>query len=202
MLSNAFRNIKNYKSISRFSRGYIKMDDEIPRNSVKDDLTTRDDYLLNRFTRLSNSGHDLTPMTPQEIDSWLNTHPFYNKTQNYSIFLGENQRGTYVMRIGGLPIFTSGSRINSKCSPSYLFFTQPCDSQHIVIDNQDGCIYCSRTNLKIGLELLEDGKIYRVDVNQVLFIPLTDPLPIESQPENIWGTEGQYLAWKRYTISE
>lgn len=33
---------------------------------MKQELTTRDDYLATRFTKLSASGHDLTPLTPDE----------------------------------------------------------------------------------------------------------------------------------------
>lgn len=34
---------------------------------ARQELTTRDDYLATRFTKLSTSGHDLTPFTPQEV---------------------------------------------------------------------------------------------------------------------------------------
>ena len=49
------------------------MDDETARKSCKVDLTTReDDYLVKRFTKLSQSGHDLTPMSIAEIGNEKN----------------------------------------------------------------------------------------------------------------------------------
>ena len=38
------------------------MDDEVARPNIKEELTTRDEYLDTRFKRLSSSGHDLTPI--------------------------------------------------------------------------------------------------------------------------------------------
>ena len=37
-------------------RGSIRMDDEIARPNIKEELTTRDEYLDSRFRRLSTSG--------------------------------------------------------------------------------------------------------------------------------------------------
>ena len=38
------------------------MDDEVARPNIKEELTTREEYLDTRFKRLSSSGHDLTPI--------------------------------------------------------------------------------------------------------------------------------------------
>ena len=48
------------------------MDDEMARATCKTDITARDDdYLSKRFSKLSSSGHDLTPMTHEEMDAEL-----------------------------------------------------------------------------------------------------------------------------------
>jgi hypothetical protein len=47
------------------------MDDEIARAGIKEELTTRDEYLDSKFVRLSSSGHDLTPMTAEALQTAL-----------------------------------------------------------------------------------------------------------------------------------
>lgn len=115
------------------------------RPGVKDDLTCRDEYLEKRFVRLSSSNHDLTPMTKDEIDHWNEDFlpsytPFKSSTcgsssstvkVDTSIYLGNNQKGVYTCSIGGLPLFSSGSRLPHLCDSDYLVFTEPCDLDHI-----------------------------------------------------------------------
>ena len=43
-------------------RSFLRMDDEVARPNIKEELTTRDEYLDTKFKRLSSSGHDLTPI--------------------------------------------------------------------------------------------------------------------------------------------
>lgn len=43
-------------------RSFLRMDDEVARPNIKEELTTREEYLDTRFKRLSSSGHDLTPI--------------------------------------------------------------------------------------------------------------------------------------------
>lgn len=50
---------------------FISMDDELARKGIKQELTTTaDEYLDLRFKRLSDSGHNLTPMTADEIQQY------------------------------------------------------------------------------------------------------------------------------------
>lgn len=49
----------------------LRMDDEVARPGIKEELTTREEYLDSRFTRLSPSGHDLTPWTREMIQDYL-----------------------------------------------------------------------------------------------------------------------------------
>ena len=37
--------------------------------------------------------------------------------------------------------------------------------------------------------------MYLVDRDRVMFLPADSPWPQRSQPENYWGTEGQFVAW-------
>lgn len=42
-------------------------------STLRQELTTRDEYLATRFTKLSPSGYDLTSLTPHEVSimSWV-----------------------------------------------------------------------------------------------------------------------------------
>ena len=83
------------------------MDDEIARPGCKLDLTTRDEYLESRFTKLSLSGHDLTPMirwTSDELDEDnKNIAEELKLTQaryiNSPEYLGVGEKGLYVRSV-------------------------------------------------------------------------------------------------------
>lgn len=129
---NINRSINYRKIITRL------FDDETQRPGIKDDLTTRDEYLESRFIGLSSSNYDITAMTAEDIADWDEHHVdysiqivnqrIYNDTYKY---LGYQEKGLYVSRIGGLPLFTSGYRLDELCSERYLVFSEPCDSEHI-----------------------------------------------------------------------
>ena len=51
-----------YRPRAFFLRSFLRMDDEVARPNIKEELTTRDEYLDTQFKRLSSSGHDLTPI--------------------------------------------------------------------------------------------------------------------------------------------
>ena len=79
------------------------MDDETARKSCKVDLTAReDDYLVNRFTKLSQSGHDLTPMSIADIENEKNklkasnTFDILKPNENH---LGFGKKGVYAWLI-------------------------------------------------------------------------------------------------------
>lgn len=214
------------KVSSRSSRSirFLRMDDETARPGIKDDLTTRDEYLSSRFSRLSSSNHDLTPMTPAEVAEWDIHHEEYSVKgildRKFDRYLGESDKGAYASRIGGLPLFTSGSRLENICSKSVLFFTEPCDPEHITLADWDGSfsnlsdaikdtfpdvvqfmlVRCTRSGCPVGLQATVDGSVptvFAIAPECVVFLRLDQPWPLESQAENLWGTEGQYLVWKQ-----
>ena len=215
-VTQAFTPMRSLKH--RLNRCSVRMDDEVSRPGIKEELTTRDDYLDSRFKLLSPSGHDLTPMTSDEIFDWMsekfNKYGLYNKMNPQQPVvvevphLGYGQKGLYVCAIGGLPLFSSGSRQNS--TTNTLYFLEPCDSTHIRVDktNNDGksLVYCVRSGFKIGSAEISNTTnnskqlLYKVDSSKVRFLPISLQWPVESQPENFWGTEGQYRAWNNHDL--
>jgi hypothetical protein len=113
-------------------------------------------------------------------------------------FLGKDRKGLYVCHVGGLPLFASGTRVDSLCTGSSVVFEEPCDAAHICIEH--GRIHCVRSGLCVG-EVVHDGK-YRVFSKCLRFLDLDAPWPPESQPENFWGSEGQYRAWNKHEMSD
>jgi peptide methionine sulfoxide reductase MsrB len=223
-----------FKSFSKTSFRFLRMDDETARYGIKDDLTTKDDYLANRFVKLSRSYYDLTPMTTEEKENYKNSiqHDDKKRTFRNSSYLGENQKGIYVCVIGGLPLFSSGSIVKDLCNSNFLTFSEPCDPEHVALISKekayqllakasdsflnhdivfDNGLTCTRTGILVGLlssshcVATADQYLiplrYTVFSNRVKFLSLDDPWPIECQPENIWGTEGQYVAWKHIHLN-
>lgn len=176
------------------------MDDERDRPGIKSDLTTRDQYLDQRFTRLSPSGHDLTPLTLEEVNHIIEVKEFTPGSSQDKYFIGEARRGIYVNRIGGLPLFSSGMRIDELCNKIYLYFREPCDETHVQVE-ADQSVVCARSQTIVGhLKRMNDSatSVYEVDAMLIEFYSVDDKLPMESQPENFWGTEGQYRAWNNH----
>ncbi|CAM9492179.1 unnamed protein product [Discosporangium mesarthrocarpum] len=232
----------------RSCKGAVWMDDEIAREGIKEELTTRDAYLETRFTKLSESGHDLTPMTTQEVENDFSAsglsaaqkslllgtgevpggglmgdtdERFYNHRYdhqddlNYNFLqsLRERKRvGMYACVIGGLPLFTSGCRLPPLPGDICLSFFEPCDPEHVLEDGEGrgrgrggtgsggSPVFCSRSGVQVGDVLIDSasptGKRYRVLSSALEFHPLGRPLPVRCQPENYWGTEGQYRVWQ------
>ena len=208
-------------------------DDETQRPGIKDDLTTRDEYLESRFIGLSSSNYDITAMTADDIADWDEHHSDYSiQTVNERIYsdnykyLGYNEKGLYVSRIGGLPLFTSGYRVDELCGAHYLVFSEPCDIEHIrlgpAIDSQQLPIFitkiieqvskvssidtaiqstlptvrsvvCTRSQQTVGYGLTFGTSVndtsrslptasYIIDSTSIIFLPLEQPIPVESQP--------------------
>ena len=178
----------------RVQKSYeIKMDDEIYRQGIKLDITARDDdYLSSKFSKLSSSGHDITPMTINDKNSYQ-----ISPAQQFEIYLGYANKGIYVCKVGGLPLFASGYRIDNECNETMLAFTEPCDPTHISINN-DYQIHCIRSNEHIGF--IDENKTYRVFTSSLRFYDISAQWPVESQPENYWGSEGQYRAWNEHDL--
>ncbi|CAM9269353.1 unnamed protein product [Choristocarpus tenellus] len=90
------------------------------------ELTTRDSYLATRFTKLSGSGHDLTPMTSEEVKDDMCDLPETrlralqeqqengNEEINNQFIMLRKEKGLYACIIGGLPLFTSGCRLEPR----------------------------------------------------------------------------------------
>uniref|UniRef100_A0A0G4GH50 Uncharacterized protein n=1 Tax=Chromera velia CCMP2878 TaxID=1169474 RepID=A0A0G4GH50_9ALVE len=49
---------------------------------------------------------------------------------------------------------------------------------------------------KVGGQGSEMIRVYQICSAALHFYPLGTPLPVEAQPENLWGSEGQYRAWR------
>ena len=164
----------------------LKMDDEVARTGIKVELTTRDEYLETRFTKLSESGHDLTPLLPSELDRLRKE----TISDNFSFL--SFRKGLYCAKIGGLPMFASGDRLDDKCSDDELVFQAPCDPEHIWIDD-DNNFHCKRTGLVIG-RVDTENCLYRVKISEgtLNFHALDKPFPVQSQPESYWGSEDQW----------
>ena len=173
-------------------RGLIRMDDEVARAGIKVELTTREDYLETRFTKLSASGHDLTPMLKEEVLAWQCEKQPSDIAHN----AGLGQKGLYCAAVGGLPIFASGDRKDSECSATELVFSSPCDEEHVKIEIETGDFYCARSGIRIGtVSSQSPQRRFRVNLtsNQSLrFHSLQKPFPVESQPESYWGSEDQF----------
>ena len=219
---------------NRSGRGScLRMDDELAREGIKQELTTREDeYLSTRFVRLSSSGHDLTPLSLEErseVKKSLQKEEEEKEEEKEGSFMGEGKKGMYVSRIGGLPLYTSGHRIDRLCSASNLYFEMPCDEDHILITS-NSMIRCVRSQEIVGQLVLynteededkekgqeeeegEEGEedegeeggrrlVHCIHASSLRFLPLHSAWPVESQPENFWGTEGQYRSWNQHEMS-
>jgi hypothetical protein len=76
-----------------------------------------------------------------------------------------------------------------------LAFSEPCDEEHVdVMSNRD--VNCVRSGITVGKFVSKIGSsVYFVEKDKVVFLPADMPWPQRSQPENYWGTEGQFVAW-------
>ncbi len=162
-------------------------DDEVSRPGQKVEFTTHEEYLEERFVGLSKSGHDLTPLLLEEIERLK--EELCDEEECEGPFLGAGQKGLYCARVGGIPLFSSGCRIDAKCSKDSLIFDEACDEEHISV-SPEGHVMDVRCGLQIGERL--EGGVFRVSPSQMVFYALSKALPPQSQPENFWGTEGQY----------
>ena len=121
-------------------------------------------------------------MTQEEIDHWDNEHgdeyrnfmTFPRESNSFTVvdtnlFLGSNYKGVYVCKVGGLPLFSSGSRVPSVCDGQVMVFSEPCDYELVsfidtykfLLNEQEGqqqsrtssnsyLIKCNRSNQIIG----------------------------------------------------
>eukprot|EP00752_Nemacystus_decipiens_P006998 g6277.t1 len=197
------------------------MDDEIARKGIKEELTTRDEYLATRFTKLSASQHDLTPLTPSETQEAACHLPPDKKAVLFGAAAGgqrdsadpgdeanggwrdHREKGLYACAVGGLPLFTSGWKLEPRPEDVCPSFAQPCDEEHLIeeLDAEEGVTFisCARSGIRLGRVIADpdspSGKRYLISSVALEFHPLGKALPVRCQPENYWGSEGQYRAW-------
>jgi peptide methionine sulfoxide reductase MsrB len=185
-------------------RGDLRMDDEIPRPGIKEELTTREEYMESRFTCLSFSGHDLTPLTEAELNTLIarQADDEICENLNENAYLGMGCKGLYVCIIGGLPLFASGSRVDAASCNRSLFFSEPCDVSHVKIHGNQ--VYCVRSGHLLGetCRLHDDSLSYKIQAKSLRFLDIRHTWPPESQPENFWGSEGQYRSWNMNEMSD
>lgn len=100
--------------------------------------------------------------------------------------------------MGGLPLFSTGYLLTEDSQNGYmnmLSFSEPCDEEHIVVMSNRK-VNCVRSGITVGELALKNGSnIYLVEKDKTVFLPGDMPWPQRSQPENYWGTEGQFVAW-------
>eukprot|EP00903_Cladosiphon_okamuranus_P006977 g6790.t1 len=199
------------------------MDDEIARKGIKQELTTRDEYLATRFTKLSASQHDLTPLTPSETQEAASHLPPDKKAVLFGAstsmekdagdpvdedeanrgWRDHREKGLYACSVGGLPLFTSGWKLEPRAQDMCASFAQPCDEEHLIEerDSKEGVTFvsCARSRIRLGRVVADpdspSGKRYLILSAALEFHALGKALPVRCQPENYWGSEGQYRAW-------
>ena len=181
----------------RCQRLCLRMDDEVARAGIKQELTTKDEYLDTRFTKLSTSGHDLTPLTAEEKREWASVKKSSDIVEN----TGLGARGLYCCAVGGLPIYSSGSRLDKECNSTALVFSEPCDPEHVEVrkttPGHTAEVYCRRSGTLVARAELGPGDcvlrhIVPLSLRSLHFHDLRRPFPIESRPESLWGTEDQF----------
>jgi peptide methionine sulfoxide reductase msrA/msrB len=149
--------------------------------------------------KYSKSGYDLTPLTKEklaeiiktltpdqiEITQMKGTEPAFcgNLTNNH-------EKGIYVCVVGGLPLFRSADKFESKSG--WASFFAPFDPDHIIEkkDTSHGMTRVEILDARSGAHLghvFDDGpapthKRYCLNSAALKFIPEGTPLPPESQP--------------------
>jgi peptide methionine sulfoxide reductase msrA/msrB len=161
-----------------------------------------------RASKLSHSGYDLTPLTPEtvaELASRLDSLA-RDVTQNAgteragtSPLLKEKRKGIFVSAVGGLPLFRSEDKFES--GTGWPSFTQPIDPEHVILraDKTLGMTRVEVLDARSGAHLghvFDDGpaptgKRYCMNGAALRFIPDGAELPPESRPV---ATQTAYFA--------
>jgi peptide methionine sulfoxide reductase msrA/msrB len=158
--------------------------------------------------RYSRSGYDITPLSRERIAEIVKTltPEQVEITQNGGTelactgqLLNEKKPGIYVSVVGGLPLFRSKAKFDSKTGwPSFF---EPFDPDHIleIPDDSHGMQRIELRDARSGAHLghvFDDGpppsgRRYCINSASLKFIPDGDPVPDESKPV---ATETAYFA--------
>lgn len=154
---------------------------------------------MTTFPKYSKSGYDITPLSKEKIAEICKTltPTQIAVTQNSATepaFCGDlvnnKEKGVYVCVVGGLPLFKSGTKFDSRTGwPSFF---DPVDPDHIIekVDRTHGMVRVEILDARSGAHLghvFDDGppptgKRYCLNSAALKFIPDTEKLPAESLP--------------------
>jgi methionine-R-sulfoxide reductase len=155
--------------------------------------------------RFSKSGHDLTPLTKEQIELYsknLNSlqrdvsfragteRAFTGKTVDGSPH-DNKRRGMYVGAVGGLPLFSSEHKYDS--GTGWPSFWKPIDPEHVIEKKDTSIPFMPRVEVidaRSGAHLghvfndgpKPTGKRYCMNASALRFIPEGDEIPPESKP--------------------
>ncbi len=167
----------------------------------------------------SRSGYDLTPLTKEQIDEICKTLTpeqvrITQKAGTEPAFCGDftytKDEGIYVSVVGGLPLFKSEAKFESKSG--WASFFEPFDPDHI-IEHEDkslGMVRIEILDARSGAHLghvFDDGppptgRRYCLNSAALKFIPTGELIPPESLPADhntaffaggcFWGIEDRF----------
>jgi peptide methionine sulfoxide reductase msrA/msrB len=148
--------------------------------------------------RISKSGHDLTPLTPERLAELVAkldplavdvTQHAGTERAGTSPLLKEKRKGLFVSAVGGLPLFRSEDKFES--GTGWPSFTQPIDPDHVILreDSSFGMkrveVLDARSGAHLG-HVFDDGpaptgKRFCMNGVALRFIPEGEELPGESR---------------------
>lgn len=161
-----------------------------------------------RGSRLSKSGYDLTPLSPEKVKELAKgldplalevTTCSATECAGTSPLNKEKRKGVFVSALGGLPLFRSEDKYDS--GSGWPSFTRPFDEDHVLLraDSSHGMrrveVLDARSGAHLG-HVFDDGpaptgKRFCINGAALEFIPEGEPLPPESRPA---VTESAYFA--------